>query len=82
MLVPNEVLMYWFQVLLLGFLNEDWELISRFLIDMDKVVQRIKELNTKGKQANLKKQLANARKQRNPNKFERGKGKYTRVIKN
>lgn len=78
MLVPNEVLMYWFQVLLMGFLNEDWELISRFLIDMDKVVQRIKELN----KVEMKKQLAQARKRRNPNKFERGKGKYTRVIKN
>lgn len=69
--------MYWFQVLMMGFLNEDWELVSRFIIDLDKVVQRIKELN----RAEMKKQIAQQRKARNPNKYERGKGKYTRVIK-
>ncbi len=66
---------------MLGFLNEDWELVSRFIIDLEKVVRKIKELNARGKQADLKKQLDAQRRARNPNKFERGKGKYTRVIK-
>jgi hypothetical protein len=44
---------------------------------MDKVVQKIKEIN----KAEVNKQLAQQRAQRNPNKYEKGKGKYTRVIK-
>lgn len=63
----------------MAFLNEDWELVSRFIIDLDKVVQKIKELNKRGTQANLKKQLEAQRKARNPNKYNRNK--YERVIK-
>ena len=65
----------------MAFLNEDWELVMHFLVDMEKVVKKIYELNAKQKNISMKKQLAQQRKQRNPNKYERGKGKYTRVIK-
>jgi len=77
MLVPNEILLYWNSLILSAFLNRDWEPVEGFLVDMHKISVKIMELQKQ----ELKKQAELMRKQRNTSTYQKGKGKYTRVIK-
>ena len=66
MIVPNEVLAYWFKMSMEAFLNGDWNMMIYVLSDLNNVVERIGQINKK-------KQLEGVRKakMKRVNKFDR-----------
>lgn len=57
MIIPNDLLVYWFRLLLNAHINRDWELVSYILLDLEKVYKKITQISSK-------KQLQKARKEK------------------